>query len=162
MAIQRFRVSPPLSQRGGVRGGVWRQCAKRKAQCTMHDDCLAASPPLSQRGGVRGGVWRQSAMPGSLPSPFPKGRGQGWGLEAKRKAQSTMTAWQLPLPFPKGEGSGVGFGCKAQCAKHDGCLAASPFPNGRGLCSQTELPRRLNWRTLSRAEILQNLSQNLT
>ena len=54
----------------------------------MHKDCLAASPPLSQRGGGRGGVWRQSAMhkaqrlPGSLPSPFPKGRGQGWGLVA--------------------------------------------------------------------------------
>ncbi len=42
-------TSPPLSQRGGAGGGVWKQC-------TMNNDGLATSPPLSQRGGAGGGV----------------------------------------------------------------------------------------------------------
>ena len=62
----------------------------------------------------------------AFPLPFPKGRGQGWGLTAMYSAQCPMTVRQLPLPFPKGEGSGVGFGSNAQCIMPNDCQAASP------------------------------------
>ncbi len=67
-------TSPPLSQRGGARGGVWKQC-------TMNNDGQGTSPPLSQRGGARGGVWKQCTMhnDGQATSPPLSQRGGAGG-----------------------------------------------------------------------------------
>ncbi len=73
-----------------------------------------SSPP--KLGGAGGGmaIGKAATMSGraaatSLPSPFPKGRGQGWGLkEGKWSCNNVGPRLQPQLPSPAGEGSGEG------------------------------------------------------
>ena len=128
-------TSPPLSQRGGARGGVSLSqavhpqpsfaligakvplrgtcCLACCDQAACIFDALAWSfeqnrvfDPLCIFDAQLHTRNRKSVIlneGGRLPSPFPKGRGRGWGFTLPGMHP------QPPLPFPKGEGPGVGF-----------------------------------------------------